>query len=129
MLYTVLLMLLGMLVLQLFANPVCGIFAISGEIQALCVKAIRIVTVGYAFAGANIAFQGIFQALGSGVKSLIVSLVRLIVVNLPLAWLLTTFQNAESLVWLAFPAAEAVALVVALVLMRSVSKNKIEHIE
>ncbi|MDD6189416.1 MAG: MATE family efflux transporter [Clostridiales bacterium] len=129
MLYTVLLMLFGMLVLQVFAKPVCGLFAISGEIQALCIKAIRIVTVGYAFAGANIAFQGIFQALGSGVKSLIVSLMRLIVVNLPLAWLLTTLENAENLVWLAFPAAEAAALVVALGLMRSVSKNRIAHIE
>ncbi len=129
MLYTVLLMLLGMLVLQLFARPVCGLFAISGETQALCIKAIRIVTLGYAFAGANIAFQGIFQALGSGVKSLVVSLMRLIVVNLPLALLFTVFANAESLVWLAFPIAEAAALVVGVFLMKNVSKNCIANIK
>ena len=123
--YTAALMLLGTLILQLFAKPVCGIFSLSGETQALCIWAIRVVTVGYVFAGVNIAYQGIFQALGCGVRSLIVSLVRLIVVTLPLAWLFTAFDSAERLIWLAFPIAEAAALVVALLLMRSVARTRI----
>ena len=123
--YTAALMLLGMLILQLFAKPVCGIFSLSGETQALCIWAIRAVTPGYVLAGVNIAYQGIFQALGCGVRSLIVSLVRLIVVTLPLAWLFTAFDSAEKLIWLAFPIAEAVALVVALLLMRPVSRARI----
>ena len=123
--YTAALMLLGMLILQLFAKPVCGIFSLSGETQALCIWAIRAVTPGYVLAGVNIAYQGIFQALGCGVRSLIVSLVRLIVVTLPLAWLFTAFDSAEKLIWLAFPIAEAVALVVALLLIRPVSRARI----
>lgn len=64
-----------------------GIFAFSAETQALCLKAIRIIRPGYLFAGANLAYQGIFQALGCGIRSLILSLMRLIVVALPLAWM------------------------------------------
>jgi len=85
----------------------------------------RIITLGYVFAGANIAFQGIFQAFGSGMRSLAVSVLRLIVITLPAAWLLTTFANAEAIVWWAFPIAEAVALGVALALMRGIARGRI----
>lgn len=128
MLYTVLLMLLGMLVLQLFATPICSLFALAEQTQVLCIKAIRIVTLGYAFAGANIAFQGIFQALGCGIKSLIISFIRLIAVNLPLALLFAALDGAENLVWLAFPIAEAAALAVGLLLMKLVRKERIAKI-
>jgi len=83
---TLVIMGIGLLALQLFAQPLIGIFALSAETQALCLRAIRIITLGYLFVGANIAYQGIFQALGCGIRSLILSLVRLIVVALPLAW-------------------------------------------
>ena len=79
MLYTLIIMLMGMLVLQLFASNIIGIFALSSDIQTLCVKAVRIITLGYLFVGANIAYQGIFQALGKGIDSLIISLIRLVI--------------------------------------------------
>ena len=125
MLYTLILMLLGMVGLQVFAHPICAMFALSGEVEALCVSAMRIVTLGYLFAGVNIAFQGVFQALGCGVKSLIVSLLRLIVVTLPLAWVFAQFANAQTLIWACFPIAEAVGMVVAFVLYGIVNKQKI----
>lgn len=128
-LYTLLLMLIGAVGLQLFAKPICGVFALSEESQMLCIRAIRVVTFGYLFAGANIAFQGIFQALGCGVKSLVLSLIRLIVVALPLAWCLTLVDDAANMVWLAFPIAEGCGFVVALVLMRIVAKAKIEKLK
>lgn len=128
-LYTLVLMLIGLVGLQLFAEPVCGMFALSEEAGRLCVRAIRIVTFGYLFAGANIAFQGIFQALGHGVKSLIVSLVRLILVALPLAYALTKLADAANWIWLAFPAAEGCGLLTALTLMRIVRRKTIARIQ
>ncbi|MGN1030777.1 MAG: MATE family efflux transporter [Butyricicoccaceae bacterium] len=128
MLYTLALMLIGAVGLQAFAQPICGIFALSEEATLLCVRAIRIVTLGYLFAGANIAYQGIFQALGHGVKSLIISLVRLIIVALPLAYALTRVADAANWVWLALPIAEGCGLIVAFVLMRIVSRQTISKI-
>ena len=111
-----------------YGKPICSIFSLSEESNQLCIHAIRIVTLGYLFAGANIAYQGIFQALGCGVKSLLLLLARLIVVTLPLAWVFTLFDQAANLIWLCFPIAEVCGLIVALAFMRVVQKQKIQSI-
>lgn len=116
-LYTEIIMLIGMVGLEIFASPLIGLFAMSGETEALCVLAARIIATGFLFAGGNIAVQGVFQALGCGLNSLIVSLLRLCVVVLPLAWLFTKLANAAFMIWWAFPIAEFAALAVAVVLM------------
>lgn len=127
--YTLVIMLIGMAGLQLFGRPLIDMFPLSDETRRLCVLAIRIITPGYLFAGANIAYQGIFQALGAGVHSLVLSLIRLIVVALPLAWVFTKLPHADTLIWTAFPAAEAAALAAALVLMRMVAKRQLKSME
>ncbi len=126
---TLIIMLIGAIGLQLFAKQICGIFAVAPETQTLCIRAIRIITLGYLFVGANIAYQGIFQAFGYGVSSLIVSLLRLIIVALPLAWMFTKFQNAEQIIWAAFPIAEAVAFAVALIFMRRIRHKTLDVLE
>lgn len=123
--YTLIIMLIGMILLQLFSSQIIGIFSISSKTHELCILAIRIITLGYLFMGANVAYQGIFQALGCGVRSLIISLLRLIIIALPLTWVFTQFSNAEYIVWSAFPIAEFVALVVAILFMKKVSYEKI----
>ncbi|MDR0812926.1 MAG: MATE family efflux transporter [Oscillospiraceae bacterium] len=118
MIYTLIIMLLGTVAFQAFAPGIMAVFALSAETEKLAVTTIRVITVGYLFAGANIAFQGIFQAFGEGVKSLIVSALRLIVVALPLLWVLSRTASAAQSAWWAFPLAEAAAVVVAVVLYK-----------
>lgn len=128
MIYTLTLMAAGLAVLEVFAEPLAGMFALSEETGRLCVLAIRIVSAGFLFAGANIAFQGVFQALNCGAQSLVISLLRQLVPVLPLALLFTMLPNAESTVWLAFPVSELVAAVVAVCIMRSVKRKKIDSL-
>ena len=128
MIYTLVLMLIGLAILQMFAHPLCQVFSLSAEAEVLCMKALRIVSLGYLFAGANIAFQGIFQALGCGVKSLVLSMIRLIIVTLPLAWFFTNFSNASDLIWISFPIGEACGLLVALFYMKSVNQTRIQKL-
>lgn len=116
-LYTEIIMLLGILVLEIFAEPLAGAFGLSDDTASLCVLAIRIISAGFLFAGGNIALQGVFQALGCGISSLMVSLLRLCVVVLPLARLFTTFENAAFSIWFAFPIAELAAFIIAILLM------------
>jgi Na+-driven multidrug efflux pump len=123
MLYTLVIMALGTLAFQVFAPSIIGVFALSDETAKLAVTTIRVVTIGYLFAGANIAFQGIFQAFGDGVKSLIVSALRLIVIALPLLWLFSRTGNAARSAWWAFPIAEVGALLVAFALFGRVKKH------
>ena len=77
MLYTLGLMLLGIIGLQLFASQICHVFSLSADTEIFATYAIRIITLGYLFAGANIAYQGIFQALDHGIASLVLSLIIL----------------------------------------------------
>ncbi len=128
-LYTEIIMLLGIVLLEIFAEPLASLFGLSDETAYLCVLAIRIISAGFLFAGGNIALQGVFQALGCGISSLVVSLLRLCVVVLPLAWLFTTFANAAFLIWFAFPIAELVALLVAAVLMGRANKRIIRQMK
>lgn len=127
-LYNATIMLAGAILLQVFGKQIIGIFDVSTEVKELSIQSVRIVTIGYIFVGANVIFQGIFQALGEGIKSLVISAIRLIIVVLPLAYFFTTLPNAQNIVWAAFPIAEACGLVVSILFMSRVSKNKLSRI-
>lgn len=119
--YTLIIMAVGTIVLEVFANPLCSVFKLSGTTENLCISAIRIISIGFVFAGISVALQGVFQALGCGVSSLIISICRQLVFVLPVAWLFTLFIS-ESLknawiVWLTFPIAEIVTAAIAIGLM------------
>jgi multidrug efflux pump len=119
-------MLIGTALLQCFARPIVGLFSISSETADLCVTALRIITWGLLFAGGNIVLQGVCQALGNGVYSLLISLTRMVIVVLPLGWLLSTLSNAATMVWLAFPAAELSACVVAVFLTMHIYRKRVK---
>lgn len=122
MLYTAFLMLLCTLLLELGAAPLTAAFHLSEETGALCIRAIRIVSLSFLFAGANIAFQGIFQALGLGLPSLAVSLLRQLILILPSAWFLARIAPWQ--VWNAFVAAEVLTAAAACIFMKMIWKKK-----
>lgn len=127
-LYTVILMAAGCLGVELFAEPLAGLFSLSEVTLPLCLDCMRIVSLGFLFAGLCIAFQGIFQALECGVQSLVISLCRQVIFVLPPVWLLTrTVTGAAdvSRVWWPLALGEAATLVVALVMFRSVYRKKV----
>ena len=128
-LYIEIIMFVGMIGLELFAKPLIGLFAMSEETAKLCVLATRIIVAGFLFAGGNIAIQGVFQALGCGISSLVVSVLRLFIIVLPLAWAFSKCANATFMIWFAFPIAEAVALFVAVILMIHADKNIIQKMK
>ncbi len=117
-------MILGTVLLQCFSAQVVGWFDVSAETTQLSIQALRIITLGFLFAGINIILQGACQALGNGIYSLIISLLRMIVVALPAAWLLSLLPNAQNMVWLAFPIAEVAACAVAAALSVSIYRNR-----
>ncbi len=127
--YTLGIMLVGFIGLEIFAEPFAGIFGLSGETKQLCISAMRIIAVSYVFAGANIAFQGIFQALDSGLESLVISVCRQFLFVIPVTYVFTKIVVAGGsgiwLVWTSFIIAEALSVVVSLVFMKRVNKNKI----
>lgn len=129
--YTLTVMLLGTIVIELCASPFAGIFGMSGETRSLFVSAMRVISISFAFAGANIAFQGIFQALDGGKESLIISVCRQLIFVLPLAYLLTKLAKESGigswLVWTVFPTAELVTALIAVALFKFLKRKKLSN--
>lgn len=128
-LYVEIIMVVGIILLQIFAHPLVAAFGLSDETAWLCVLAIRVISVGFLFAGGNIALQGVFQALGCGISSLLISLLRLLIVVLPLAKMFSMMNNAKDIIWYAFPAAEFIAFIVAVILLKRANKHTIDKIK
>lgn len=133
MLYTAIIMVVGMVALELFATPFSKIFGLSGDTQTLCISAMRIVSLSFVFAGANVAFQGIFQALNSGVESLVISVFRQFLFVLPVAYGFARIAMADNskvwMVWLCFLIAEVISALCACLFMKRINKNKIQVLE
>jgi multidrug efflux pump len=123
---TEIIMLAGILILELFAHPLARVFGLTAGTETLCVRAMRMIAPGFIFAGISIAAQGVFQALESGTYSLIVSLLRLLIVVLPLCWIFSQTNDPETMIWLAFPISEAISAVVAVFLMKKAERTKVE---
>lgn len=131
--YTLIIMTAGLVLIEAGAVPLSRIFGLSGNTQQLCIDAMRIVSVSFLFAGTNIAFQGIFQALDGGLESLVLSVFRQLIFVLPVAWgfSLIARQSPEKiwLVWLTFPIAELATMLIGLVFLRRIRSTRIERLE
>lgn len=133
MLYTLIVMVVGLVAIELLAEPFSKIFGLSGETQALCIGAMRIVSLSFVFAGANIAYQGIFQALDAGLESLVISVCRQFLFVLPVAWGFSLLARKSIdymwLVWLTFLIAEFLSVVIATIFMKRINKKVVENLE
>lgn len=127
--YTFIIMVIGIILLECCASPLSKIFGLSGTTQDLCVSAMLIISTSFIFAGLNVAFQGIFQALEGGIESFVISICRQLIFVLPVAWgfSLLAMQSMDNawLVWLTFPIAEFISAVIACIFMRRIYKKKI----
>ncbi len=127
--YTTIIMAAGTLLLEIFAGAVSGLFGLSGETMNLCVGAVRVISASFVFAGINVALQGVFQALNSGFGSLVISVCRQFLFVLPVAWAFSraAVENPENiwLVWLTFPVAEFVSMIIAIAIMKIIYKKRV----
>ncbi len=118
----------GMLLFLLLPHRLLGIFNASPELLAIGVPALRIICTCFIFAALGIVSSTLFQAVGKGVYSLVVSLMRQLVILVPAAWLLAAATGQVNAVWWAFPIAETVSLLASVVFFLRLYKLKIHHL-
>ena len=122
--YAECIMLIGFCIFQFAPDKVLGIFAASDAMLAIGIPAMRIICLHFLLAGASIVLSSVFQALGNGVFSLIVSVCRQLFVLLPAAWLLAQTGNVNN-VWWAFLIAEIVSVLMSLAFYARINKTTI----
>lgn len=121
-------MLLGVAAFQFIPEVLLGIFNPSDEFLAIGVKALRIISIHFPIAAVCIVLGSVFQALGNGIYSTIVSLARQLVVLLPAAYLLSLTGDV-GMVWWAFVIAELMSLLVTTICYVKIYKDRIKPLE
>ncbi len=126
--YAVGIMLIGFAVFQLLPDKLLLIFEASENMLNIGVPALRIISVSFLFAGYCIVCSSMFQALGHGLLSLLVSVFRQLLVLLPSAFLLSKIGGLD-LVWYSFPIAEICSIFFSTYFLRHVYKKEIEPLK
>ena len=115
-------MVLGFCIFEFFPGQVLGLFSASQAMLTIGIPAMRIICLHFLLAGTSIVLSSVFQALGNGLFSLIVSVCRQLFVLLPAAWLLAQTGNVNN-VWWAFLIAEIVSVLMSLAFYAHINKT------
>lgn len=123
--YAMGIMLIAFVVFQTMPRTLLGLFEASEHMLSIGVPAMRIISLSYLVAGFCIMSGTVFQALGNGIYSMIVSFARQIIVLLPVAYLMSLTGNVNA-VWAAYPIAEVASLAVSAFFLMRIYKNVIK---
>ncbi len=119
-------MAVGTVLLLLIPGPLLGLFGADQAVLDSGIPALRWIAAGLIFSGLSTVLCAVFQALGAAMTSLVISLLRQVVLILPAAYLLGLVQ--VRLIWAAFPLAEVLACLAALVLFRRIQRKRLSEL-
>jgi len=125
--YAFCLMFLGFLAFMLIPEVLLGMFDASTEMLTVGVPALRIISIHFLAAWYCIIAGTVFQALGNGIYSMIVSIARQLVVLIPAAYILAKIGGLSA-VWWAFPIAEIMSLAISTIFLVMIFKKIISKV-
>lgn len=125
--YAVALMAVGLVVFQVFPAQLFSLFDASETMLAIGVPSLRIISLSFLFAGFCIVCGSVFQALGNGVYSMVVSIARQLIVLLPVAYFLSLTGNVNY-VWWSYPIAELMSLSMTIYFLIRIYHGVIKHV-
>ena len=127
-------MLIGTLVFMVFPAQLMSIFEseaeaeITAQMTDIGIVAMRIISASFLLAAIGIILSTVFQAVGRGVYSMIMSICRQLVILLPVAWLIARLTGDVKAVWWCFPAAELVALGICIFYFRKCDREMLSSL-
>ena len=113
--------------MEIFPRQLMSLFQATPELVAIGVPALRTICLSFVFAGFCISVGSVFQALGNGLYSMIVSIARQLCVLLPVAFLLSLSGNVN-LIWWSFPIAELMSVAMSSFFLYKINKKVIQKI-
>ncbi len=125
--YAMSIMTVGFLIFELIPGSLLGLFNASDNMLSIGVHALRVLATPFIVAGFCIVCGSTFQALGHGILSLWVSLVRQIVVLLPSAFILSRIVGLDG-VWYSFPIAEIASATLSILFIRRIMREEVDSL-
>ena len=117
-------MLAGTILSAAFPASLVGIFTENPDTISIGVTALRTISIGFIFSSVSVASSGALEGLGKGISSLMISLLRYIVVIIPVAFLLCFgLGMGPDGVWSAFWITEIIAAAASIAIYRKAIKQ------
>lgn len=126
-LYSFIIMLCGTIIFQAIPDKLLLMFSASDNMLGMGIPALRIISLHFPVAAFCIIVGSIFQALGRAVYSMINSIMRQIVVLLPVAYLFSLTGNVNN-VWWSFLVAEVMSFAVTTLFLVKVNREIISQV-
>ena len=120
-------MVVGAIVMEMIPGVILNIFNASESMLSMGITALKIICIHFPIAAFCIVTGSLFQALGKATYSMINSIMRQLVVLLPVAYLLGLTGNVNN-VWWAFPIAELASATVTSIFYIRIKKTIISKI-
>ncbi|MBR5292593.1 MAG: MATE family efflux transporter [Clostridia bacterium] len=127
-LYAFCVMMLGLLLFQSCAPFMLNLFDASPAMLEIGVPALKTISLCFPMAALGIMFSSLFQAIGNGRLSLLMSALRQLIILLPAAFIFSKIWGLSA-VWYAFPVAEIFALIFASIMLVKVYNAQIRYLE
>ena len=110
-------MLIGTILSWLIPENLMGLFTENGETIQIGAQALRIISIGFIVSAVSVTSSGALEGLGKGLPSLYISLLRYMVVIIPLAFLFSRFGQSNG-VWIAFCVTEWISAVISYIIYK-----------
>lgn len=117
-------MLVGTVVFELFPVELLYLFDAKANMLSIGIPALRVISISFVFAGISMVICSIFQAIDQANDSLLITLLRQLIILLPLAWTLGNIFDLNSC-WWAFVITELICAIISLYRLKVIKKQKI----
>lgn len=112
----------GTLLFMFFPHQILSLFNADQQMYQMGIPALRILSLCFVLSSISILMSGVFEALGKGPMSLLISLLRQCIITIPLSIVLLPLFSIQG-VWFTFPFAEAIASIISLFLFFKIYKK------
>ncbi len=129
--YAFILLLIGCIIFQTIPDKLLMLFTNetnAEHILTMGVPALKIISLSFPIASFCIISLSVFQALGNGILSMLVSFLRQLVVLVPVAFLLSLTERVGN-VWYSYIVAEFISIILCIIAFRYIYKRVIKPLE
>lgn len=117
-------MLIGTVIFELFPIELLYLFDAKDNMLSIGIPALRIISISFVFAGISMVTCSVFQAIDQANDSLVITMLRQLIILLPLTWLLgNTF--GLNYCWWAFVITELICAVLSLYRLKLIKRQKV----
>ena len=118
---------IGTILFQLFPKELLYLFDAKENMLAIGIPALRIISISFIFAGVSMVLCSVFQALGHANQSLYITLLRQLILLIPLTWIIA-LNFGLNISWISFIITEIICAIISIIILKNIKRKTIMKI-